>query len=151
MTMLFRYQPVITPGPAGSDPRPLAGGDVTLIELATLDGWRYVAVPAGVTPAVPPEIETWEAVAPSGELREALKAASPHAQLAREQFVAEVRARFSLDDELYFARIATGALMGAYQFRPGEADEMGAYQQHVEAARAALHARYAQLGLGEGG
>lgn len=152
MTTIYRYQPVIIPGPAGTDYRPRADlpdetTGAALAELATLDGWRYVAVADGATLTVPDELETWEAVTLTDESRDAIKAASPHAKLALAQFAADLRARYTLDDELYFARIATGALMGTYQLQPGEAEQLAAYQQHVEACRLALKARYGALGL----
>lgn len=148
MTSIYRYQPIITEGPNGTDFRPRAESpEHTLAELAVLDGWRYITVPDGAVVVVPEEIETWEQVILTPELRETIKAASSHTRLALSQFVSAVRARFTLDDELYFARIATGALMGAYTFEPGEAELLADYQQHVEICRAALKARYAELGL----
>lgn len=148
MTSIYRYQPVITEGPNGTDFRPRAESpEHTLIELAVVDGWRYIAVPDGATVIVPEEIETWEQVILTPELRETLKAVSPHTRLALAQFIEAVRARFSLDDELYFARIATGALMGSYTFEPGEAELLADYQRHVEACRAVLKSRYTELGL----
>lgn len=39
MPILYRYRPVITPGPDGTDYRPFAE-DAT--ELCELEGWRYV-------------------------------------------------------------------------------------------------------------
>lgn len=148
MTSIYRYQPVITEGPNGTDFRPRAESpEHTLTELAVLDGWRYIAVPDGAVVVVPEEIETWEQVILTPELREMMKAVSPHTNLALSQFIEAVRARFTLDDELYFARIATGALMGSYTFEPGEAELLADYQQHVEACRVVLKSRYAELGL----
>ena len=148
MTSIYRYQPVITEGPNGTDFRPRAESpEHTLTELAVLDGWRYIAVPDGAVVVAPEEIETWEPVFLTSELRETLKATSPHTRLALAQFIESVRARFSLDDELYFARIATGALIGSYTFEPGEAELLADYQQHVEACRAVLKSRYTELGL----
>ena len=148
---LYRYQPAIVPGPHGHDPRLLGpdGEDYhdTLTELCELDGWRYVAVPAGITPQIPAALTTWEAVDLSPALREAVKAASPHCQLAKERFVLIIRAKHSLDDELYYARIATGSLLGTYSLQDGEAAQLAIYQNDVESARQRLHEQYAQLGL----
>lgn len=148
---IHRYQPVITPGPTGTDYRPSGpdGDDYhdTLTELCFLDGWRYVAVPHGLPVQVPAALETWEAVELTPELREAIKLASDHCALARERFVASIRARHSLDDELYYARISTGTLMGTYQLQPGEAELLSQYQTDVENARLDLHVRYKELGL----
>lgn len=148
MTSIYRYQPIITEGPNGTDFRPRAESpEHTLTELAVLDGWRYIAVPDGAVVVVPDEIETWEQIILTPELRETMKTESPHAHLAQSQFIEAVRARFTLDDELYFARIATGALMGSYTFEPGEAELLAEYQQHVEFCRAVLKTRYVELGL----
>ena len=148
MTSIYRYQPVIIEGPNGTDFRPRAESpEHTLTELAVLDGWRYIAVPDGTVVVVPEEIETWEPVIITPELREQLKAVSPHTRLALSQFIDAVREQFSLDDELYFARIATGALIGSYTFEPGEAELLAEYQQHVESCRAVLKSRYTELGL----
>ena len=144
MTELYRYQPVMIPGPTGTDYRPSAEG---LTELATLDGWRYVAVPDGVTPELPAEITTWEAVAVTPELRESIKLASPHAQLIAQQVIDRIRAKYPLDEELYFARIAVGALQGAYTLLDGEAEALTQYQADVEAAREWGRQARAELGL----
>lgn len=151
MTTLYRYQPAITSGPNGTDVRPTGpdGLDAaeTITEIAELGGWRYVAVPEGVLPSVPEPITTWEAVALTDELRAQIKALSPHCQVARERFISAIRAKHALDDELYYARIATGVLLGTYTFQPGEQDLLVAYQGDVEAARTTLQARYAEFGL----
>jgi len=152
MTQIYRYQPVITTGAQGTDYRPSGqdGEDYhdTLTELCELDGWRYVAVPDGVSPQVPAALSTWEAVADlTPALRDSLKVASPHCQLALERFVLAIRARHSLDDELYYARIATGTLLGTYTLQEGEVALLAAYQSDVENARMVLQEHYAQLGL----
>ena len=148
---IYRYQPAIIPGPQGHDPRP-AGPDGedyrdTLTDLCELDGWRYVAVPDGVTPELPAEITTWEAVAVTPELRESIKLASPHAQLIAQQVIDRIRAKYPLDEELYFARIAMGALQGSYTLMDGEAEALTQYQADVEAAREWGRQARAELGL----
>lgn len=151
MTQIYRYQPAITPGPQGTDPRP-AGPDGedyhdTLTELCELDGWRYVAVPDGVTPSVPAAIDTWAAVDLTPELREAIKAASPHTQLIAERVIGRIRERYPLDEELYFARIAVGALQGSYSLLDNEAAALAQYQSDVEVAREWGRNARAELGL----
>lgn len=151
MTQLYRYQPVITPGPTGTDYRPtgpdgLDAGE-TLTELGEIDGWRYIAVPDGVTPNVPAELTTWEPVSLTAELREAIKAASPHAQLIAQRVIDLIRAKYPLDEELYFARIAVGALQGSYSLLPGEAEALAQYQADVEAAREWGRVERAKIGL----
>ena len=144
MTELYRYQPVMIPGPTGTDYRPRAEG---LTDLAELDGWRYVAVPEGVVPDVPEALTTWEPVTLTTELRESIKLASPHAQLIAQQVIDRIRAKYPLDEELYFARIAVGALQGNYTLLPGEADALAQYQADVEAAREWGRQARAELGL----
>ena len=144
MTELYRYQPVMIPGPTGTDYRPRAEG---LTDLAELDGWRYVAVPEGVVPDVPEALTTWEVVTLTTELREAIKLASPHAQLIAQRVVDLIRAQYPMDEELYFARIAVGALQGSYTMLEGEADALAQYQADVEAAREWGRQARAELGL----
>lgn len=144
MTTLYRYQPVITPGPGGTDYRPFAEG---AIELCTLDGWRYVTIPENTQPDVPVQLTTWMSVELTPELREAIKTNSPHCKLARDRFIETIRAKHSLDDELYYARIATGSILGAYKLQDGEAEILSAYQADVEAARETLHTHYSEWGL----
>jgi hypothetical protein len=150
-TTLYRYQPALIPGPQGTDPRPTgpsgADGPDTLTELCELDGWRYVAVPEGVTPSVPAALGTWETVALTPELREAIKAASPHTQLIAERVIGRIRERYPLDEEMYFARIAVGALQGTYTILEGEAEALTQYQADVEAAREWGRMARAELGL----
>lgn len=151
MTVIYRYQPVITTGPHGTDQRPtgpdgLDAGE-TITELCELDGWRYVAVPEGVTPNVQAELTTWEPVTLTTELREAIKAASPHAQLIAQRVIDLIRAKYPLDEELYFARIAVGALQGSYSLPPGEAEALAQYQDDVEAAREWGRIERAKIGL----
>ena len=93
MTELYRYQPVMIPGPTGTDYRPSADG---LTDLAELDGWRYVAVPEGVVPDVPEALTTWEPVTLTTELRESIKLASPHAQLIAQQVIDRIRAQYPM-------------------------------------------------------
>ena len=150
-TAIYRYQSAATPGPTGTDPRPrgpdgLAASE-TLTELVELDGWRYVAVPDGVTPELPAEITTWEPVTLTTELREAIKLASPHTQLIAQRVIDRIRAKYPLDEELYFSRIAVGALQGSYTLLEGEADALAQYQADVEAAREWGRLARAELGL----
>lgn len=151
MTSIYRYQPVITAGPHGTDYRPTGpdGFDPgeTITELGELDGWRYVAVPEGVTPNVPAELVTWEQVTLTPELRDAIKAVSPHAQLIAQRVIDLIRAKYPLDEELYFARIAVGALQNSYTLLPGEAEALAQYQTDVEAAREWGRTERAKIGL----
>lgn len=116
-------------------------------ELCTLDGVTYVSLPDGVTlPDQPPEL-TIEPVALTPQLREAIKAASPHAQLIAERMETKIRAKYTLSDEQYFARIGVGAALGLYAFEPGEQDELLAFGAFVEGVRQWGRDERAKLGL----
>jgi hypothetical protein len=58
-----------------------------------------------------------------------------------------IRARYSLSDEQYFARIGVGVALGSYTFEPGEQDALIAFGAHVEAARQWGRDERAKLGL----
>jgi hypothetical protein len=119
-------------------------------ELCTLDdGYTYVAVPDGVTlPEQPDEIAaSVESVTITPELREAIKTASPHCRLISERMIDQIRARYSVDDELFYARIMIGAGAGLYELQAGEAEEVAAFKTHVETVREWGREQRAALGL----
>ena len=116
-------------------------------ELCTLEGVTYVSVPDSVTlPDQPAELTITEATI-TPELRDAIKAASPHCALIAERMEARIRSKYSLSDEAYFARIGVGAALGAYTFDPGEQDELLAFGAYVEACRQWGRDERAKLGL----
>lgn len=116
-------------------------------ELCTLEGVTYVSVPDSVTlPDQPAELTITEATI-TPELREQIKAASPHCALIAERMEMRIRSKYSLSDEAYFARIGVGAALGVYQFEPGEQDEMLAFGAWVESARQWGRDERAKLGL----
>lgn len=148
MPTLYCYQPSITTGPNGTDYRPTTNSNEnSLTELCELEGLRYVVVPDDITVMVPEEITTWEQVTLTGQLRDRIKLVSSHCNLARTRCIDAIRANHSLDDELYYARIATGITLGTYQLLPRETEILLKYQQDVELARTNLHQEYAKLGL----
>ncbi len=117
-------------------------------ELATLaDGYTYVAVPDSVTLPEQPEQITVEPFTLTPELREQIKAVSPHCALIAERTEAKIRARYSSNDEAYFARIASGASLGLYEFEPGEQDKLIVFGLYVEQCRQWARAERAKLGL----
>lgn len=146
--MIYRYQRVTTPGPDGTtlyfrnaDDGPRA------IELCELDGWHYVSVPAdAVLPEQPPKIQ-WQPVVLDGVLRERIKAASRVCHLISDGIQQRIRARYSNEDEMYFARIGTGHALGFYVFEPGEQEALLEYGAHVEAARQWARDERSKLGL----
>ena len=116
-------------------------------ELCTLGGVTYVSVPDSVTlPDQPTELTITEATI-TPELRDAIKAESPHCRLITERMEMRISSKYSLSDEQYFARIGVGAALGAYTFAPGEQDELLAFGAYVEAARQWGRDERAKLGL----
>ena len=119
-------------------------------ELCTIDGVTYVSLPDGVTLPVdqPAELaSSIQTVTLTPELRETIKAASSHTQLIAQRVIDKIRAVYPLEEELFFARIAVGALQGSYTLQAGEAEELAAYQVCVEEARDWGRAERAKLGL----
>ena len=116
-------------------------------ELCTLEGVTYVSVPDSVTlPDQPAELTITEATI-TPELRDQIKAASPHGALIAKRMEQRIRERYSLSDEQFFSRIGVGAALGAYTFAPGEQDELLAFGAYVEAARQWGRDERAKLGL----
>ena len=127
-------------------------GAPTAQELATLaDGRTVVMLPDGlILPAdQPAEVaSTIEHLSPlAADVREQIKAASPHVALISQRMIAMIRDAYSIDDEMYFARIGVGAATGMYQPNPDELQAMTVFGEHVEAVRAWGRAERAKLGL----
>ena len=116
-------------------------------ELCTLEGVTYVSVPDSVTlPDQPAELTITEATI-TPELREQIKAASPHCALIAKRMEQRIRERYSLSDEQFFSRIGVGVALGAYTFGAGEQDALLAFGAWVEAARQWGRDERAKLGL----
>ena len=146
--MIYAYTKVSTPYTTIQMALPYEmGSENQCTELCTLEGVTYVSVPDSVTlPDQPTELTITETTI-TPELREQIKAASPHCALIAERMEARIRSKYSLSDEAYFARIGVGAALGVYQFEPGEQDEMLAFGAWVESARQWGHDERAKLGL----
>ena len=106
-------------------------------ELCTIDGVTYVSVPDEKLPEQHAQIaaSVVDPVTLTTALREAIKATSPHCALIQERMEAKIRAQYSLSDEQYFSRIASGAAIGMYTFETGEAEAMQAFGAYVESIR----------------
>ena len=116
-------------------------------ELCTLEGVTYVSVPDSVTlPDQPTELTITEATI-TPELRDQIKAASPHVALIAKRMEQRIRERYSLSDEQFFSRIGVGVALGAYTFGVGEQDALLAFGAYVEAARQWGRDERAKLGL----
>lgn len=147
MSSIVRYQKVKDDWTTHALGAPVEAG---CQELCTLDdGYTYVSVPDGVPlpEQLPAIAATLETVTLTDALRAAIKSASPHCQLIAERVIERIRAKYTVDDELYIARIAVGALQGSYVLLPGEADRIAAYHADVEAAREWGRQQRAALGL----
>ena len=146
--MIYAYTKVSTPYTTIQMALPYEmDGENQCTELCTLDDVTYVAVPDSVTlPDQPAELTITEATI-TPELRDAIKAESPHCRLITERMEMRIRSKYSLSDEQYFARIGVGAALGAYTFAPGEQDELLAFGAYVEAARQWGRDERAKLGL----
>lgn len=124
-------------------------GEIFCAELGTLDGLTYVSVPDGVAlPEQLPQVAaTLAPVTLTPELRDRLRATSPHCALISERMVQKIRARYSIDDEMFFARIGVGAATGMYQPTAGELAEMQMFGEFVEGVRQWGRAERVKLGL----
>ena len=127
-------------------------GQATAQELATLpDGRTVVMLPDGLTlPAdQPAEVaSTIEHLSPlAADVREQIKAVSPHVALIAQRMAQMIRDAYSLDDEMYFARIGVGAATGMYTPTSDELQEMTVFGEHVESVRQWGRAERAKLGL----
>ncbi|WP_150105460.1 hypothetical protein [Leptothrix cholodnii] len=117
-------------------------------ELATVDGITFVSLPDGATlPEGQPEQIEAQAAPLTAEQRDAIRAASPHVKLIGQRVVDHIRAMYSPDDEMYLARIGTGAALGVYELEAGEREELARYQAHVEACREWGRAQRVALGV----
>ena len=150
MTTIYSYQKVSTPYTVIQAVLPdsaVVNDELHCTELCTINGTTYLAVPDGVVlPSQPPEI-TLSTVVLTTELRERIKAESPHSQFVGERMVQKIRAQYSVDDEMFFARIGVGAATGMYSPTSGELADMQAFGEFVESVRQWGRAERAKLGL----
>ena len=118
-------------------------------ELCTIDGVTYVSVPDDDLPEQAAQISASivNPVTLTTELREAIKAASPHCALIHERMEAKIRDKYSLSDEQYFSRISSGAALGIYTFEAGESVALQAFGAYIESVRQWGREQRGQLGL----
>ena len=132
--MIYSYQKHIDSLRTVEIALPVDGMERLGTELATVDGTTYVYVPdTAALPAQPPEI-TVEGAILTPELLDAIKAASPHVRLIDARVVEQIRARYSLDDEIKMLRMTPS-------------DESSAYVAYVEACVAWGQTEKAKIGL----
>lgn len=144
---LHKYTPYTTPGPDGISLR-FRAGESGAVELAEFDGHAYVHVPDGaVLPEQPAEI-AWQAIAPDAVLLARIKSESRAVQMIAQAMVEKIRSSYTIDDEMFFARIGVGAATGMYQPTPGELQEMTVFGEFVESVREWGRQERARIGLG---
>lgn len=119
-------------------------------ELCTIAGTTYVSVPTGATlpTAQPAEIKasiTTPTLTPTQI--EQIKAESPHTKLIAQQVIDQIRAKYSVNDELYLARIGIGASSGLYVPTASELQELKDFGVLAESARQWGRDQRALLGL----
>lgn len=145
---IFKYQRIITDGPDGTTQTFVnAGADPRAVELAEVEGWRYVHVPAAANLPDQPQVIQWQEVAVDDALREQIKAASRPCALIYEEMQRRIRAAYPIEVEQYYNRIGTGAALGLYTFQPGEHEALVTYGAYVESVRQWGRAERAKLGL----
>lgn len=143
---LYMYTPHTTTGPNGTSLR-FRAGDSEAVELAEFDGHAYVHVPDSATlPEQPTEID-WQEITPDAVLLVRIKAESRPVQLIAQAMVDKIRTQYTIDDEMFFARIGVGAATGLYHPTPGEMQEMATFGDFVESVRQWGRAERAKLGL----
>lgn len=119
-------------------------------ELCTLAGVTYVSLPTGaVLPTTQPaEIKasiTTPAITTA--LNDQIREASPHTKLIAQQVIDQIRAKYSVNDELYLARIGIGASSGLYVPTASELQELKDFGVLAESARQWGRDQRALLGL----
>jgi len=148
MPFIVSYQKIITEYTTHklNDPRDLQGNALST-ELCEIDGETYVSVQNGIAlPPQPAEI-TVVPVVLTDALREQIKAASPHSRLIGQRMIDTIRAAYSIDDEMYFARIGVGAANGLYVPAASEMEELATFGAFVEGVRDWGRSERAKLGL----
>ena len=68
-------------------------------------------------------------------------------QLIAQAMIEKIRASYTIDDEMFFARIGVGAATGLYETTPSEVQEMAVFGDFVESVREWGRAERAKLGL----
>ena len=128
-------------------------GQQSAQELATLpDGRTVVAIfdghtlPSDQPSSIAASIEVL-AQPLDAELKEQIKTASPICKLIADRMVQKIRAQYTIDDEMFFARIGVGAALNLYTPTEAERADMAAFGVFVEEVRQWGRAQRAALGL----
>lgn len=150
-TSIYAYQKLSTPHTIIDARLPDNAGpddDLRCTELCTIAGVTYLAVPDELLPLPEqPEGIDLQPVELTPELKERIRAASPHLQLIARRIIDKIRSRYSIDDELFMARMAGGISTGLYEPTESELAEVAEYGAFVEGVRAWGRAERAKLGV----
>jgi len=151
MPSIISYQKYITPQITRNLNLPVdSENNVLGTELATIGTLTYISLPNGAAlPTVQPaEIaDSITPVALTDELKEAIRAASPHIALINQRMIEQIRSTYSIDDEMYFARIGVGAATGLYTPSANEMNELTVFGEFVESVRQWGRDKRGELGL----
>ena len=146
---MFKYQTYTTPGPFGSTISKAQTDTLDLLEVAVLEGWRYVFAPEGVAvPQQPPEIQ-WQPADLDAATLARLKEASPAYQAVGDEIQSRIRERYSAEREASFARLGAAAALGLHELAEEEKQEFKDYNDYVEEVRRWGRAERAKFGLCE--
>jgi len=116
MPSIVKYRKTIADGTTYQIAEPDYATDADrCIEIATITGVTYVAVPAAVTLPTQPAQITVTQVTMTAALKAKLKVSSPHVHLIDERVVAKIREQYSINDEIKLLRIGTGPDVDAYR------------------------------------
>lgn len=146
--MFYKLKRVVEEGPNGASYYfKNSDGDVKAIELAEVEGWHYVWVPAGTDlPEQHPEIQ-FQTVIVDDVLKEQIKSNSRAVALIEQEIQVKIREKYSLEDEQYFARIGVGVALGLYTFEAGEQQQLIDFGTFVEGIRLWGRVERNKLGL----
>lgn len=151
MTKIYSYKKFITPEITRTLLLPTDENLNFLgTELATIGGTTYVSIPDNATlpDNQPIEIKNGiTVVTMTDDLKLQIKAVSPHAQLIAQRVIEKIRDRYTVDDELYLARIGVGQSSGIYTPAPSELQQLADYAVYVEDVRQWGRDQRALLGL----
>lgn len=150
--MIYSYQKHITSGPNGTvisfkDIINPETQETISKELGTINETSYVFVPDDIIPEDQPEEINLQPVDLIPDKREELKSSLRIFQIISDEQQRMIREKYTLDDEMYFARIGIGYSLGLYEFQPGEQAELEAFGLFVEYVREWGRQKRAELGL----
>jgi hypothetical protein len=151
MPTIYSYQKYIDPLISRTLRLPESNANSPLgTELATIDGLTYVSIPDDQVLPTNQYDEISESITEvtmTDTLKEAIRLVSPHTQLIAQRIIETIRSNYTIDDEMYFARIGVGASMGLYVPSAQELQEMTVFGEFVEATRQWGRDQRALLGL----